>query len=93
MPGRFITLEGIDGAGKSSHIEPLAARLRAAGHTVLVTREPGGTPLAERLREARGYLDRALSDVGLEVELAAEDVRLAARALAKITGSIDSEDV
>ncbi|OYT99638.1 MAG: dTMP kinase [Burkholderiales bacterium PBB1] len=51
MPGRFITFEGIDGAGKSSHIEPLAARLRAAGHTVLVTREPGGTPLAERLRE------------------------------------------
>lgn len=51
MRGRFITFEGIDGAGKSSHIEPLAARLRAAGHTVLVTREPGGTPLAERLRE------------------------------------------
>ena len=51
MPGRFITFEGIDGAGKSSHIEPLAACLRSAGHTVLVTREPGGTPLAERLRE------------------------------------------
>lgn len=51
MRGRFITFEGIDGAGKSSHIEPLAARLRAAGHVVLVTREPGGTPLAERLRE------------------------------------------
>ena len=49
--GRFITFEGIDGAGKSSHIEPLAARLRSTGHTVLVTREPGGTPLAERLRE------------------------------------------
>lgn len=51
MRGRFITFEGIDGAGKSSHIEPLAARLRAAGRVVLVTREPGGTPLAERLRE------------------------------------------
>ncbi len=51
MRGRFITFEGIDGAGKSSHIEPLAARLRSAGLTVLVTREPGGTPLAERLRE------------------------------------------
>lgn len=51
MRGRFITFEGIDGAGKSSHIEPLAAGLRAAGQTVLVTREPGGTPLAERLRE------------------------------------------
>jgi dTMP kinase len=51
MPGRFITFEGIDGAGKSSHLEPLAARLRERGHDVLVTREPGGTPLAEMLRE------------------------------------------
>jgi dTMP kinase len=48
--GRFITFEGIDGAGKSSHIEPLAAWLREYGHAVLVTREPGGTPLAEKLR-------------------------------------------
>ena len=51
MPGRFITFEGIDGAGKSSHIEPLAQWLRARGHAVVVTREPGGTPLAEMLRE------------------------------------------
>jgi dTMP kinase len=51
MPGRFITFEGIDGAGKSSHLEPLAVRLRERGHDVLVTREPGGTPLAELLRE------------------------------------------
>ena len=51
QPGRFITFEGIDGAGKSSHIEALAAWLRGRGHEVLVTREPGGTPLAERLRE------------------------------------------
>ncbi|MEO5770718.1 MAG: dTMP kinase, partial [Burkholderiaceae bacterium] len=50
-PGRFITLEGIDGAGKSSHIEALAAWLRNAGHTVVCTREPGGTALAEKLRE------------------------------------------
>ena len=49
--GRFITLEGIDGAGKSSHLESLAARVRALGHDVVVTREPGGTPLGERLRE------------------------------------------
>lgn len=49
--GRFITFEGIDGAGKSSHIEALAAWLRARGHAVQVTREPGGTPLAERVRE------------------------------------------
>ena len=48
---------------------------------------------AESLTEARDYLRRALSDVGLEVELAAEDVRLAARALSRITGRIDPEDV
>jgi dTMP kinase len=51
MSGRFITFEGIDGAGKSSHLEPLAVWLRGRGHEVLVTREPGGTLLAESLRE------------------------------------------
>ena len=51
VPGRFITFEGIDGAGKSSHIEATVAWLRERGHRVLVTREPGGTPLAETLRE------------------------------------------
>jgi dTMP kinase len=48
---RFITFEGIDGAGKSTHIAPLAERLRARGQHVLCTREPGGTSLAETLRE------------------------------------------
>lgn len=51
MKGRFITFEGIDGAGKSSHIEPLATALRAGGERVVCTREPGGTALAEKLRE------------------------------------------
>ena len=51
MSGRFITFEGIDGAGKSTHIEAVAQHLRAHGSTVICTREPGGTPLAERLRE------------------------------------------
>ena len=50
-PGRFISFEGIDGAGKSSHIDALSAWLRNRGHAVLLTREPGGTALAERLRE------------------------------------------
>lgn len=49
--GRFITFEGIDGAGKSSHIETLAQWVRDRGAEVVVTREPGGTPLAEQLRE------------------------------------------
>lgn len=51
MKGKFITFEGIDGAGKSSHVEWLAEVLRQRGHVVHVTREPGGTPLGEKLRE------------------------------------------
>ncbi|MBT9525874.1 MAG: dTMP kinase [Rhizobacter sp.] len=50
MTGRFITFEGIDGAGKSTHIDALAERLRHMGQQVICTREPGGTPLAETLR-------------------------------------------
>lgn len=49
--GKLITLEGVDGAGKSTHISFIANRLREQGRAVLVTREPGGTPLAETLRE------------------------------------------
>ena len=48
--GKFITLEGIDGAGKSSHVDFLRERIRALGQVPLVTREPGGTPLGEALR-------------------------------------------
>jgi dTMP kinase len=49
--GLFISFEGIDGAGKSTHIEGLAAAFTAQGRQVTLTREPGGTPLAEKLRE------------------------------------------
>jgi dTMP kinase len=49
--GLFISFEGIDGAGKSTHIEGLAAAFKAQGRQVTLTREPGGTPLAEKLRE------------------------------------------
>jgi dTMP kinase len=48
--GRFITFEGIDGAGKSTHLPACAAFLRERGVSVLVTREPGGTELAELVR-------------------------------------------
>lgn len=48
--GLFISFEGIDGAGKSSHMDALAAAFRAQGRNVVCTREPGGTPLAEKLR-------------------------------------------
>lgn len=50
MRGKFITFEGIDGAGKSTHIQSLADQLTARGKTVVTTREPGGTPLGEKLR-------------------------------------------
>jgi len=56
MRGKFITLEGIDGAGKSTHLEWLANFVQARGVTVRVTREPGGTVVGERLRQI--LLDR-----------------------------------
>ncbi|HTN50021.1 MAG TPA: dTMP kinase [Burkholderiaceae bacterium] len=49
--GRFVTFEGIDGAGKSTQIEVVAEALRARAVPLVITREPGGTPLGERLRE------------------------------------------
>ncbi len=51
MHGLFITLEGVDGAGKSTHLEWVAEQFRERGRTVRLTREPGGTPLGERLRD------------------------------------------
>jgi dTMP kinase len=51
MAGKFITLEGVDGAGKSTHLTWLVEHLRATGRPVVQTREPGGTPLGEKLRE------------------------------------------
>lgn len=50
IQGKFITLEGIDGAGKSTHLSWLESFLRGMGKNVVVTHEPGGTPLGERLR-------------------------------------------
>jgi dTMP kinase len=60
MPGRFISLEGIDGSGKSTQGRLLADRLRAAGHAVTLTREPGGSPGAEEIRRLvlEGAADR-----------------------------------
>ena len=49
--GKFISFEGLDGAGKSTHIEPVAQLVRRRGIDVVVTREPGGTPIGERLRD------------------------------------------
>ena len=49
--GKFITVEGIEGVGKSTNIAVLVERIEAAGHKVLTTREPGGTPFAEDIRD------------------------------------------
>lgn len=49
-PGKFISLEGVDGAGKSTHLDYLAEKIRARGVELVVTREPGGTALGEKLR-------------------------------------------
>jgi dTMP kinase len=56
--GRFITLEGIEGVGKSTNLEFVANRLRRAGKAVMVTREPGGVPVAERIRELLLHTER-----------------------------------
>jgi len=64
--GLFITLEGIEGCGKSTQARLLGEYLRRQGHSTVETREPGGTPLAERIRAA--LLDRADEPVAAETE-------------------------
>lgn len=63
MPGRFITLEGVEGAGKTTALARVEATLAAAGIDLVVTREPGGTPLGEDLRELLlGHRHTGMSD-------------------------------
>lgn len=66
MSGLFVTFEGVEGAGKSTLVRSLAEIVRSEGHDVLVTREPGGSPLAERLRSL--LLGGAFKSCGAEVE-------------------------
>ena len=76
MRGRFITLEGLEGSGKSTQITRLERHLAAGGIEVIVTREPGGTPLAEKLRQV--VLNPGNENISPEAELL---VMFAARAV------------
>jgi len=67
MPACFITVEGIEGAGKSTQIERMHAWLLEHGHDVILTRQPGGTPLAEKMRDL--LLDRRNSALSPKAEL------------------------
>ncbi len=82
MPGLFVTFEGGEGSGKSTQVTRLAARLVAAGLVPLVTREPGGTPLAESIRAltldpafAPGAVAEALLMVAARADLVASVIR------------------
>ena len=68
MPGLFITFEGTEGCGKSTQIQALAARFKDAGREVLQTREPGGTPLGEAVRNLLQH-DQAGENMSPEAEL------------------------
>ena len=62
--GKFITIEGIEGVGKSTHMDRLVGHIEARGHRVLKSREPGGTPTAELIREVvLGHSDETIPDI------------------------------
>jgi len=62
--GKFITVEGIEGVGKSTNIDFLSALIEEKGHSVMRTREPGGTPMAERIRELLlGHGEETMTDI------------------------------
>jgi dTMP kinase len=66
--GKFVTFEGLDGTGKSTQMRKLAAVLREAGHKVIETREPGGTPTAEKIRKV--LLDSGTAGLSPQAEMA-----------------------
>jgi dTMP kinase len=73
MPGLFITFEGIEGCGKSTHVALLTQALQAQGHEVVATREPGGTPIGQTLRHILLTPDNAPLATGAELLLMLAD--------------------
>ena len=62
--GKFISIEGIEGVGKSTHMDRLVGRIENAGHKVLTAREPGGTPTAEMIRDVvLGHAEEPIPDI------------------------------
>lgn len=67
MKGKFITVEGGEGAGKSTNLDFIYQYLKSVGNKIVLTREPGGTPVGEKIREV--LLDKKQSDLGNDTEL------------------------
>ena len=86
--GKFITFEGLDGTGKSTQMRKLAAKLRAAGHGVVETREPGGTATGEKIR--RVLLDSATEGLSPMAEMALMFASRAQHILEVIEPALDS---
>src|SRR5262245_12120936 len=84
MRGTFITLEGVDGAGKSTFLAWIEQRIRSKGVDLLVTREPGGTPIGEKLRELllHSAMDRKTETLLMFAARQEHVVRIVAPALA-----------
>lgn len=89
--GRFITIEGVEGSGKSTQIVRLRQHLEARGHDVAVTREPGGTPIAEAIRQV--LLDPANSRMCATAELLLYEAARAQHVAERIRPALDAGKV
>lgn len=91
MKGCFITFEGVEGCGKSTQIALLHEHLVQAGYAVIVTREPGGTPIAEAIRKV--LLDPAHAAMGATAELLLYEAARAQHVHEKITPALEAGQV